>query len=526
MKKKYYKDYKYNQYEDIDLEYVPMGGIEARYIEMKDPEFKGKRLNEAINPPNNVEQIFEKILHLPIYSGKERNESDMHRLQAIGRLGNLRYPFVPNIEVDTLLNFVLHEGYRNKDIDSVEYTKEVNVRARDARTQKKIDLIRDNKTLLRKNAKQALGFLIMGISGAGKSTAIDTSLSKYPQVLTHTNDKYSEYKQLVWIKIDCSYNGSLKGICLKIFSEMDRALGTNWLDQFEKKNMNVDRMILAIKHLSIYYGLGTLVIDEIQNLRINKECISVLNFFLSLSNELNLPIIYVGTYEASTRVFSQNFRQARRGMGVGVIEFGYLPREDYDDLIEILWSYQWTREEAELTQEIKDLIYEKSIGITDRIIKLFVAAQIAAIIDGSEKLNYKLIENVAETKFTLTKDMIRAFKAGDIYKLTQIDDMNPFSINEAINDATEVLKARESLRQYQENKMHLKEISKQRMMNELYTQFACFGYEAKLTEQVVRNIVNKHFNNKSQEEIVRLIANKLLHEGNKNKDNKQEGKEL
>ncbi len=518
MEKKYYKDYKYNQYEDIDLEYAPMGGIEARYIEMKDPELQGKRLNEAINPPNDVEQIFEKILHLPPYSSKERNESDMHRLQSIGRLGNLRYPFAPNIEVDTLLNFVLHDGYRNKDIDSAEYTKEVNLRANDVRTAKKIDLIRDNKTLLKKNAKQALGYLIMGISGAGKSTAIDTSLSKYPQVLTHTNEKYSEYKQLVWIKIDCSYNGSLKGMCLKIFSEIDRALGTNWLEQFERKNMNVDRMILAIKHLAIYYGLGTIVIDEIQNLRINKESIGVLNFFLSLSNELNLPIIYIGTYEASTRVFSQNFRQARRGMGVGVIEFGYLSRDDYEDFIEVLWSYQWTRKEAELTQEIKDLIYESSIGITDRIVKLFIAAQIAAITDGSEKLTYKLIKNIAETKFPLTKDMIRAFKAGDIYKLAQIDDMNPFSINEAINDAAEVLKTRDALRQYQENKMHLKEISKQKMLNDLYIQFACFGYEVKLTERVVRSIVNKYFNNKSQEEIVRMIANKLLSEGNKKEE--------
>lgn len=515
MEKIYYTDYKNNQYEDIDLEYLPMGGIEARYIEIKDPELQGKRLNEAINPPNEAEQIFEKLLQLPMYSSKERKEDGIYRLQAIGRLGGLTYPFNSNIEVDVLLNYVTQEGYRNKNIDAVEYTKEVNQRANDVRNRKKVDLIRDNKTLLKKSAKQALGFLIMGISGAGKSTAIEASLSKYPQVLNHHSDKYSVYKQLVWIKIDCSYNGSLKGICGKIFSEIDRALGTNWLEQFERKNMSVDRMILAIKHLAIYYGLGTLVIDEIQNLKINKESMGILNFFLSLSNELKLPIIYVGTYDASTKVFSQNFRQARRGMGAGVIEFGYLSREDYDPFIDILWSYQWTREETELTPEIKDLIYEKSIGITDRIVKLFVAAQLSAIIDGSEKLTYKLIEAIAEKKFPLTKDMIRAFKDGDIYKLAQIDDMNPYNIYEAINDTMQVLKARESLRQYQENKMHLKEINKQKIMNDLFIQFACFGYEVKLTERIIRSTVNKYFNTKSQEELVRMIAKKLMDEGNK-----------
>lgn len=122
--------------------------------------------------------------------------------------------------------------------------------------------------------------------------------------------------------------------------------------------------------------------------------------------------------------------------------------------------------------------------------------------------------------------MIRAFKTGDIYKLAQIDDMNPFSINEAINDATEVVKVRDSLRKYQESKMHLKEIGKQKILNDLYVQFACFGYDPKLTERVVRSIVNKHFNNKSKEEMVRIIASKLLSEEQKRKETEiQDNKE-
>ena len=34
------------------------------------------------------------------------------------------------------------------------------------------------------------------------------------------------------MKLDCPFDGSLKGLCMSFFSELDRLLGSNYLNKF------------------------------------------------------------------------------------------------------------------------------------------------------------------------------------------------------------------------------------------------------------------------------------------------------
>ena len=83
------------------------------------------------------------------------------------------------------------------------------------------------------NRPSASGFAIVGLSGMGKTTAVERTLLLYPQVIQHNryNGKLFILKQLVWLKLDCPASGSLKVLCQNFFRQVDLILGTNYFKQ-------------------------------------------------------------------------------------------------------------------------------------------------------------------------------------------------------------------------------------------------------------------------------------------------------
>lgn len=78
-------------------------------------------------------------------------------------------------------------------------------------------------------------------------------------------------------------------------------------------------MLLHRTSLANMYGVGILVIDEIQHLlhaKNDKE--DMLNFFVTLSNTVGVPTVLIGTSKAQ-QLFKGNFRQARRAASEGSI---------------------------------------------------------------------------------------------------------------------------------------------------------------------------------------------------------------
>lgn len=59
----------------------------------------------------------------------------------------------------------------------------------------------------------------MGFSGIGKSSVVERILSLYPQVLLHKSPV--NRLQVVWIKLNCPHDGSLKTLCMDFFTKVD-----------------------------------------------------------------------------------------------------------------------------------------------------------------------------------------------------------------------------------------------------------------------------------------------------------------
>src|SRR5699024_11561747 len=76
-------------------------------------------------------------------------------------------------------------------------------------------------------------------------------------------------------------------------------------------------LLLHMTIISSMYGIGDLVIDEIQHLLHSKnDQEEMLNFFVTLSNTVGIPTVLIGTSKAQ-KLFKGNFRQARRAASDG-----------------------------------------------------------------------------------------------------------------------------------------------------------------------------------------------------------------
>lgn len=515
---KYFEGYTNSQYEEYNNGIFTHGEhVNARYIKQIQPTFEGNELIEALPPERTIEQCFNGLYRPPIFSIEEREEDEDYRIQAVFRLLNYLTPVTKNFEVEKNISVVLRQGYVSKKIKSPEFIKKLKHHS-DLLTNDYIGIRGELKCVCDTTANSSTGFSIFGISGAGKTTAINNSLSYYPQVIRHAGSEKDRFlfTQVTWIKIDCTYNGSLKGLCQKFFEEMDRLLNTNYLRKYGNSRIGIDRMILAMSHLVLKHGLGLIVIDEIQHLcGGGTKGEGFLNYFVTMMNEVRLPIIYVGTYKASKTILGKDFRHARRATGIGVIKWDrILNDEEWDMFIEDLWKYQWTKKEAVLTDEIKDLIYRKTGGITDRIIKLFMACQVNAIMSGKEIITPKIINKVSDESFNLTEDMIDALDKGDTKRLIQYEDLYSPDINDIIEKARQI-KLKEEMKGIYENQLKNKKDKESEIISKIEITISRFGYEAVVIRKALDKVMRTYGIDKDEEFLMKETYRIISLEGEK-----------
>lgn len=502
-----------SQYDSNDIDSHPKI-VDAKYIEQAEVSYKGNILIEALPPPRTDKCVYESMLKLPIYAPEEVKQDEVYRLEAIMRLNNCMFPMSYNLEVDRYMSLVMRKGYSNKKVLSRDYRQLLRTTSQNVKSSvgELIEL-----PLIEKGTHQAPGFSIIGISGGGKTTAVNMSMEYYPKVIRHYgfDDKKFYLTQIPIIKIDCSNDGNIKGICLKFFMEIDFLLGTNYYNRYNNSRMSVENMINAMAHLSLYYAVGLLIIDEIQHLRVSDKSENVLNFFVSVMNQINLPIIYIGTYKAIKRALSRDFRHSRRSMGIGNIEWKLmLEDEEFDMFINDLWKYQWIRKPAPLTDEIKKVMMKSSIGITDRIVKLFMAAQLYAIESQKETITPKLIEKIATEKFSLSKHMIDAFDRKDLNVLSKIEDMISPDIEDIYTKNLSNKQSLNSIAEFIKNESKKNFVDKSSKINELLLYGVQIEPNAKKVEEMIIKLLNESPDDTNildlKKELVSIIMHKNI----------------
>lgn len=426
-------------------------GIRAVYSEQIISEYRGNPFIEALPQICSTEQVIDKLAVYPVYDDSERYLDKQYRVHIIQRVFQCFQPLMIHLDLESKISRVIRQGYIARNPFNPQNVN------RYVESYDTFNCISDTNELF---FSTGLSLTIIGISGIGKTTAINRILSMYPQIIVHSkykDNKFSIY-QLPYLKIDAPHDGSIKGLCIDFFLKIDSLLGTNYYEKFGQSRLSANAMLPIMAKIAINTGLGVLIIDEIQNLNSARSggIEMMLNFFVKLSN-LGIPNITIGNPSAMP-VFQSRFRQARRGSGQGAIVWDRLNKdENWDLLVNAIWDYQWTMKTTILNKEISEVLYFESQGITDIAIKLFVMTQIRAIMLGTEEISTDLIKQTADENLKLVKPMLDALKNGDSTKIAKYEDIftsdnNLINLYGSGNNKTNLEKKIEEVKQYKINK--------------------------------------------------------------------------
>jgi hypothetical protein len=403
---------------------------EARYLPQAVEDYKGNPLVEALPPICSSEQAARRLTVAPMYNDGERELSNENREHAMHRLFRYFQPLDTHIDIEKRVSRAIRQGYISKNPATPQYAAK---------------LLQGSEAINRADAEwqeaynpfsTASGFTIIGLSGVGKTTAIERVLSLYPQVIMHTqyNNEPLFLTQLVWAKIDCPFDGSLKGLCFSFFAYIDRVLSTDYTRKYAINRMTVDSALPRMAQIATTHCLGLLVIDEIQHLSQAKSGgkDKMLNFFVTLVNTVGVPVVLIGTSKALS-ILQSEFRQARRGSGQGDLIWERMQNDiSWEIMLRAMWKYQWTHKHTPLTDELKDALYDESQGILDIAVKLYVFAQAKAIGDGTEEVTVSAIREAAKVKLRLLKNYLDAIRSGDVKKMAQYEDITPITVDDYI----------------------------------------------------------------------------------------------
>lgn len=423
---------------EFDFESMPhansMKGIvvDAQYHETGIPEYDENPLISALGALVSNDEIIERIHNFPDYDESQREIPDHKRFHLIQMLFYINLVTSRFLHLWNTISILIRRGYIPRNPNDIKYWRQVDSQAPQMRqrfAQKMAHFIRSS----------VLMTSIVGLSGAGKSTAIQTLLSQFPQVIRHRefkNERFS-FTQLVYLYVETPPNGSLKQMCLEILRSIDDALGTNYYDLFGRNGKSsTDHLLSSIARVASLHTIGLIVIDEVQNLNAassgGRE--AMMNFFVKLSNVLNLPTVLIGT-PAIRESLGKEFRMGRRFAGQGDIIFdNFKNNREWRAFVSGFWRFQYTRKKSVLTDEIIKAFHHHSAGIIDIFVKLFVLSQVRAITSGVEEITPEIIKSVSHDYLKSLEPALDALRSNDVKKMNHFRDISTINVQAHIQD--------------------------------------------------------------------------------------------
>lgn len=380
---------------------------EAVYREQEVPDYRGNRWIEALPPILEAQEASQKMLRLVSVDPAARAAPAhirLHMLEGIG--SSFLQPLDRHVSLFSDISVLLRRGYVHRNPLRPEFIRTLTEGA---------NLVAVEGGLPpNQNLGPGFGRAFMGMSGVGKTTAVEAVLKCYDQAIWHPrlHGALKQVHQIVWLKLSCPHDGTPGGLCRMFFEAVDQLLGTRYTGLYCKSGATVEGLRAGMARVAFLHGLGILVVDEIQNLNAARSggAELMMNFFKLLRDVMKVPVLLVGT-EAAMNVLGGGFQVARRHDGMPQFE-PMKNDEQFRFFLESLFEAQYLRQPVEVTDALCDLLFDLSQGITDLVVQLFVRAQARALACGIEQLSEELFSEVYRDSFGLLHPFLEMMRRG------------------------------------------------------------------------------------------------------------------
>lgn len=468
---------------------------EAEYKEQALSEYGNNPFVEALPPIFDEDDVLERFMVTPRITAQDKQSARNIRYHVLKRIKNFIQPLPIHFEVERRLSTLIRRGYLARNPLDKSFLERLRVlhqlREDEEEAHKYID---DRLNYIRSTADS---LSIIGISGIGKTTAIERLLLMYPQVIKHDMYKGQPFNrtQIVWLKIDCPYDGSLSTLCKSFFKAIDDLLGTRYLEKFGYLNRVTSTMLLHMTSLASMYGIGVLVIDEIQHLlNAKNDQEEMLNFFVTLSNTVGIPTVLIGTSKAQ-QLFKGNFRQARRAASDGSIIWDRMAEnsEEWEFFLETLWELQCLKVHSELTEEVKKVFYEECQGITSVAVNLFILAQERALFDEAnedEKITSRVLKKTAKEDMKIIQPMLNAIRKNDLRAMYKYEDIM-INLDDLMQNHKQNTEYEGRVKAAMKERQNTLEYKRQDMIESLSEEVAAIGIFEVLSSREMQKVVEK-----------------------------------
>ncbi|ABD68912.1 hypothetical protein Rfer_1176 [Rhodoferax ferrireducens T118] len=275
------------------------------------------------------------------------------------------------------------------------------------------------------------GIIIRGITGVGKSAAVNRFLSLFPQVIQHGRNEsaqWVEFRQLVYLKVPMSSDGSRGGFLQNCLRELDAALKTDYFSRHQGKQWTVERLLVNVLHYLALHRCGLLIIEEAQerNLAESQFSRDFLTFFLRLLNH-SIPVVIIGNPLAFSILDSFSQDQSRFSeYGDFKIEpiFDFNDEEWSDEWMGHVWGASMLDQEDEPIENLAELIWAYTGGFPRILARLRRETINAAIQTGSTRVCREHIEIANRTPSMVgANKLISAFTNRNWRDLEQFRDI-------------------------------------------------------------------------------------------------------
>lgn len=264
--------------------------------------------------------------------------------------------------------------------------------------------------------------VIKGPTGTGKTVTHQRFCACLPQVIDHGRIDaagWNNMRQLVYLNVDLSHDGTRGGFLVSILCEMDKLLGTNYAIDLRRQYKTVETLAVATIGRLYAHFTGIIFVDEAQlrNIVKSPQAGEMQMFLLKLMNS-GIPLVLSGNECAFDWVtYSQDKSRFSLTQESNFFPIGAMNEPDADDEWDALFdgvsSYYLLKNPITNREMCSSTLRRCSGGIARLALTLWCYAQTDALYNRKETISHTDIQAAYESA---SFDEVRPLADGFYYK--------------------------------------------------------------------------------------------------------------